>query len=63
MQVTNRHRKAVTRALPDTPPPGAGGKAGRPKRYGLEAATALKTLREASDRICIKRLKPSFPIF
>ncbi|MCY4365684.1 MAG: hypothetical protein OXE17_05600 [Chloroflexi bacterium] len=61
LQVTSLHRKALIRALRTPPRLTAGGKAGRPKRYGLEAATALKTLWEASDRVCAKRLQPFLP--
>ena len=61
VQVTDLHRKALIRALRTPPQPGARGKVGRPKRYGLEAATALKTLWEASDRVCAKRLQPFLP--
>ncbi len=61
VQVTGLHRKALIRALRTPPRPTAGGKVGRPKRYGLEAATALKTLWEASDRVCAKRLQPFLP--
>lgn len=61
VQVTGLHRKALIRALRTQPQPGARGKVGRPKRYGLEAATVLKTLWEASDRVCAKRLQPFLP--
>ena len=61
VQVTGLHRKALIRALRTPPRPTAGGKVGRPRRYGLEAATALKTLWEASDRVCAKRLQPFLP--
>ena len=61
VQVTDLHRKALIRALRTPPRPTAGGKVGRPRRYGLEAATALKTLWEASDRVCAKRLQPFLP--
>ena len=60
-QVTGLHRKALIRALRTPPRPRVGGKAGRPKRYGLEAASALKVLWEASDRVCAKRLQPFLP--
>ena len=61
VQVTGLHRKALIRALRTPTRLTAGGKAGRPKRYGLEAAMALKTLWEASDRVCAKRLQPFLP--
>ena len=61
VQVTGLHRKALIRALRTPSRPAAGGKAGRPRRYGLDATAALKTLWEASDRVCAKRLQPFFP--
>ena len=60
-RVTGRHRKALIRALRAQPRGTVGGKVGRPRRYSLEAAAALKTLWEASDRVCAKRLQPFLP--
>lgn len=59
--VTGQHRKALIRSLRSQPSVASQGKTGRPKRYGLEAATALKVLWEASDRVCAKRLQPFLP--
>ena len=60
-RVTNLHRKALIRALRAQPRGTPRGKVGRPRRYSLEAAAALKTLWEASDRVCAKRLQPFIP--
>ena len=54
-RVTGRHRKGLIRALRAQPGGALRGKVGRPKRYGPEAVAALKTLWEASDRVCAKR--------
>lgn len=61
VHVTGRHREASIRALRTPRRTTAGGKAGRPKRYGREAGSVLKTLWEASDRVCPKRLQPFLP--
>ena len=61
VQVTGLHRKALIRGLRTQPQPAARGKVGRPRRYGLEATAALKTLWEVSDRVCAKRLQPFLP--
>ena len=61
VRVTGQHRKALIRSLRSQPAVVSQSKAGRPKRYGLEAATTLKVLWEASDRICAKRLQPFLP--
>ena len=61
VRITGQHRKALIRSLRSQPSAISQGKAGRPKRYGLEAATALKVLWEASDRVCAKRLQPFLP--
>ena len=58
---TNLHRKALIGALRAQPRGYSRGKVGRPRRYSLEAAAALKTLWEASDRVCAKRLQPFLP--
>ena len=60
-RVTHRHRKALIRALRDQPRGTVMYKVGRPRRYSLEAAAALKSLWEASDRVCGKRLQPFLP--
>jgi len=60
-QTTGLHRKAVIRLLNriDQSPPKQ--RSGRPRQYGSEVAEALKTIWEASDRLCSKRLKPFLP--
>ena len=60
-KVTGLHRKALIRSLRDQPAPVSPGRVGRPRRYGLAAATALRALWEASDRVCAKRLQPFIP--
>lgn len=57
---TGYHRKSAIRLLGrqgGSPPPARG----RPAKYGLGVAQALKTVWEASDRICSKRLAPFLP--
>ena len=61
VRVAGQHRKALIRALNAQSPALAQSRTGRPKRYGLEAAAALRTLWEASDRVCAKRLQPFLP--
>ena len=61
VRVAGQHRKALIRALNAPSPALAQSRTGRPKRYGLEAAAALRTLWEASDRVCAKRLQPFLP--
>ena len=58
VQVTGHHRKALIRALGSGPDPGGNKKVGRPKQYGHQARSLLKTVWEASDRVCGKRLQP-----
>ena len=60
-RVTGLHRKALIRAFRSQPRSTVGGKVGRPRRYSLEPAAALKTLWEASDRVCAKPLQPFLP--
>ena len=52
VSLTGQHRKALIRSLESRPPVVSQSKAGRPKRFGLEAATVLKTLWEANDWVC-----------
>ncbi len=61
VSLTGQHRKALIRFLESRSPVVRQSKAGRPKRFGLEAAAALKTLWETSDRVCAKRLQPFLP--
>ena len=58
VQVTGHHSKALIRALRSGPDPGRGKKAGWPKQYGHQAVSLLKTVWEASDRVCGKRVQP-----
>ena len=61
VRVTGHHRKSLVRALRGGPEGGAGKRVGRPKQYGAEAVAVLKTLWEASGRVCGKRLQPFLP--
>jgi hypothetical protein len=62
--VTGCHRKAAIRLFRRLPSSrrerGRGGR-GRPLTYGNEVTTALKTIWEASDHLCSKRLQPFLP--
>lgn len=60
-QVTGLHRKAAIRLLNKPKQAGSKRNRGRPKKYGLETAAILKTIWEASDRLCSKRLHPFLP--
>ncbi len=60
-RVTGYHRKAVIRLLTREPKSLSGRRRGRPRTYGLEVATALKVMWEASDHLCSKRLQPFLP--
>jgi hypothetical protein len=60
-RVTGLHRKAAIRLLSRRNRTGADKRSGRPRRYGAEAAEALKYVWEASDRLCSKRLQPFLP--
>ena len=61
VRVTGQHRKTLIRSLNALPRPTAKARQGGLGRYGLEASTALKTLWEASYRVCAKRLQPFIP--
>jgi len=61
VQVTSMHRKAAIRLLNKSGPARNGKCSGRPKEYGPDAAAALATIWEASDRLCSKRLHPFLP--
>ena len=61
IQVTGRHRKAAIRSLNRTNQSGIGKRRGRPKRYSSDVAVMLKSVWEASDRLCSKRLQPFLP--
>ena len=60
-QVTGLHRKAAIRLLHRTSRHGPGKRRGRPRKYGTATAEALKTVWEASDRLCSRRLQPFIP--
>ena len=61
VEITGLHRKAAIRLLNRTGWSGSGGHSGRPKVYGNDVAELLKTVWEASDRLCSKRLQPFLP--
>jgi len=58
IQVTGYHRKAAIRLLHRKGSQKRQQRRGRRRRYGYETVDALRKLREASDRVCSKRLKP-----
>ncbi len=58
VQVTGYHRKSAIRILLGRRGSSSSHPRGRPRRYGLEAALALKTIWEISDCLCSRRLKP-----
>jgi len=58
VEVTGYHRKSAIRLLKGRKKMPSRHRRGRPRKYSLEAALALKTLWEISDRICSRRLKP-----
>ncbi len=60
-QVTGLHRKAAIRLLNHRSPPVVSKRLGRPRRYGIEVAEALRAVWEASDRLCSRRLQPFIP--
>ena len=60
-EVTGLHRKAAIRLLNRANCVRSGKRCGRKRRYGVEVVEALKTIWEASDRLCSKRLKPFMP--
>jgi len=59
-KVTGLHRKAAIRLL-HRDRQGLGKRRGRQRKYGPEAAGALKAVWEASDRLCSRRLQPFIP--
>jgi hypothetical protein len=61
-RTTGYHRNAAARLLRRLPGPGRGpGRRGRPRGYGPAVAEALRTVWEASGRLCGKRLAPFLP--
>jgi len=59
--VTGCHRKAAIRLLRRSRQYEVKGQRGRPRQYGKDVTTALKTIWEASDHLCSKRLQPFLP--
>ena len=60
-QVTHMHRKAAIRLLNRVFESANKKKRGRKRKYGTIVIDSLKTIWEASDRLCSKRLKPFIP--
>jgi hypothetical protein len=60
-KVIGCHRKAAIRLLRRGNQQGVKRKRGRPRRYGIAVAEALKVVWEATDRLCSKRLHPFLP--
>ena len=61
IRVTSLHRKAAIRLLNRTSRARNGNRRGRPREYGSDVEVILKTIWEASDRLCSKRLQPFLP--
>ncbi len=59
-RITGRHRKSAVRLLRRRPRAGAP-RSGRPRRYGPEIVALLRSVWEASDYLCGKRLAPFLP--
>jgi hypothetical protein len=57
-QVTGLHRKAAIRLLNRVIKPSAPRRRGRQRQYNGRVIDSLKAVREASDRLCSKRLRP-----
>jgi hypothetical protein len=57
-KTTGLHRKAAIRLLNKETAKHSSKKRGRPRKYSHDAAELLKTIWEAEDRICSKRLHP-----
>jgi len=60
-RVTGLHRKAAIRLLNRVFASSGQGRRGRLRKYNPVVADSLKTVWEASDRLCSKRLKPFIP--
>jgi len=60
-RVTGCHRKAAIRLFRHCNQPGVNKRRGRPRRYGMAVAGALRVAWEATDRLCSKRLHPFLP--
>jgi hypothetical protein len=59
-RLTGRHRKSAIRLLRQ-PPRSSPPRPGRPPRYGPEVRALLRSVWEASDYLCGKRLAPFLP--
>lgn len=59
--VTSCHRKAAIRLLRNSHRYIVKGQRGHPRQYGSDVTSALKTIWEASDHLCSKRLQPFLP--
>ena len=57
-QVVGYHHKATIRLLRRDMRPSSNRKRGKPRKYGIEAAMALKVVWEPADRRCSPRLHP-----
>jgi len=60
-KTTGLHRKAAIRLLNHRSFASGRKRSGRPPRYGIVVAEALRAVWEASDRLCSKRLHPFLP--
>jgi hypothetical protein len=60
-QVTHLHRKAAIRLLNRVYESSGKKRRGRKRKYDSVVVESLKTIWEASDRLCSKRLKPFMP--
>ena len=60
-QVTHLHRKAAIRLLNRVVESSGKKRRGRTRKYDVAVIDSLKTIWEASDRVCSKRLKPFMP--
>jgi hypothetical protein len=60
-KTTGLHRKATIRLLNHRSFAPGRKRSGRPPRYGIVVTEALRTVWEASDRLCSKRLHPFLP--
>jgi len=62
VKTTGIHRKSVIRLLSRSPArTSARKRRGRKRTYGAPVVEALRSLWEASDRLCSKRLRPFIP--
>lgn len=60
-KTTGIHRKSVIRLLNRSTTRGSTKRRGRPRKYGAQVIDALRSVWEASDRLCSKRLQPFIP--